>query len=452
MKASDAVRKLSQLTHTAIAEPQFSVDWLRKVTPNPNALLCTPTSVAEVSTVLRWCAEHGVPVVPQGGNTGLVQGSVPRGDSTTVIVSTRRLTATKVNHDEQTMLCDAGVILESAQNLAEQQGFSFPLDMGSKGSCTVGGNAATNAGGIHVVRFGSFRSNILGLTAVLPDGQVLTMNKSLRKDNTGYDLKQLLIGSEGTLGLITSLTVALHPLPSNRTTLKLLLPSAACVERAFAVSKRCFGPSLGAFEVMDAAGLDAVSTGDVQKCRASFTVILDVLEFGQQLPADAALEAFASQVSSDTDVSVATTPSQQARLWEIREGLPVKLAGAGRIYKYDLSFSRSDFFTVVYEARVMLQACEGVVVTGYGHFGDGNVHLNIVDTTKQHHDFIVGAVTDFIYNRTAQLQGSISAEHGIGWEKKPYFLASAPPHEIEMMRSVKRSFDTNGIMNPGVLL
>eukprot|EP00672_Neobodo_designis_P004929 CAMPEP_0174856640 /NCGR_PEP_ID=MMETSP1114-20130205/36144_1 /TAXON_ID=312471 /ORGANISM="Neobodo designis, Strain CCAP 1951/1" /LENGTH=444 /DNA_ID=CAMNT_0016091445 /DNA_START=24 /DNA_END=1354 /DNA_ORIENTATION=- len=444
MSSATVIRELSRFAKTTPASSQFAVDWLRKVPQNPNAVVCHPASTTAVADVLRWCSNHKVPVVPQGGYTGLVQGSVPHGSDIAVILSTRKLQDCAIDVSEQSMLCGAGLTLAHAQDSAAASGFSFPLDMGSKHSCTVGGNAATNAGGIHVVRFGSFRSNILAATAVLSCGSVVKAGNGLRKDNTGYDLKQLWVGSEGTLGVITDVAVALHPKATGRTTLRVQLADLREVDTLFSVARATFGPLLGAFEVIDAAGLGAC--GALEDDSVAVVAIVDVLEFADA-PVHSQLEQFSATVPPNFDVRVAESGESQRRLWELRETLPVKLASMGPIYKFDLSFQREHFFDIVPKVREMVPP--SVLVTGYGHFGDGNVHLNIVDRAGTQDAHIRGPVTDFIYSRTATLRGSISAEHGIGVEKKAAFHSLCQPQQLEMMRQIKQCFDPTGTMNPG---
>jgi D-2-hydroxyglutarate dehydrogenase len=426
----------------------FATDWLKKVVANPNVVVCQPQSTPEVTGILRFCNREHIPVVSQGGNTGLVQASVPHGTEPAVILSTRRLNSIAVNTAEQVVICGAGCILQEAQRAAAQEGLVFPLDMGSKGTCTVGGNAATNAGGIHVIRYGSFRSNIVGLEAVLANGDVIDELRTLRKDNTGYDLKQLMIGSEGTLGVITRCAVALHPQPHSTTTLKCSIRNVDDLLHTFEVISKLLGPALGAFEVMDAEGLR--STG-CSHDETSFTAVVDVLHYGCQHDV---LPLLASSLRESVEAEVAQNGMRQREMWSTREDLPVRLAALGPIYKFDLSLARRNFFGVVDVARrcARVHNVDDIVITGYGHFGDGNVHLNVVDPTKLHTDFICTTLTNTIYEFVVHHNGSISAEHGIGHEKKKTFLKTTSPETLQLMRLLKHVCDPNNILNPGAIL
>jgi FAD/FMN-containing dehydrogenase len=352
-----------------------------------------------------------------------------------------------VEPHERAVHCEAGAVLERVQHAAAASGFVFPLDMGSKGSATVGGAAATNAGGIHVVRYGTFRSNILGLRAVLANGDIIDRRSHLRKDNTGLDLKQLFIGSEGVLGCITDITVALHPAPSSVLTISMRCATVKSIQEALGRLASACGPCLGAFEVMDREGLNQTGT----PADAEYTVVSDVYGYGAT-SVDDLLKIVAD---SGVDAEVADSETKRRRLWATREELPVRLAKLGDIHKFDLSLDTTHFYDVVEVARRELEragARDDVVVTGYGHFGDGNVHLNIVDKARRHKALITDRIATAVYDFTVGISGSISAEHGIGVEKKAVFHRSARSENLALMRAVKGVCDPLNLMNPGAML
>lgn len=450
------------------ATEAFNTDWLRKVRGGASLVLL-PTTTDDVSRVLKYCHAHKLPVVPQGGNTGLVQGGVPRANTDEVVLSLAQMTAPcDISKGTMSANCGAGVVLETLQQAAKREGLHVPLDLGARGSCTIGGNVATNAGGLHFARYGSIRSNVLGLTAVLADGSVLDLATTNRKDNTGYDLKQFFVGSEGTLGVVTQVNLKLYPAPRSSTVAVIALPSFDAVLAAFDAAQRSLGPVLSAFEIMDAEGLTAVgSTVDGAAVPpGGFAALVEVHSAAECATDELARFTEALEAASVPlgATAVAGSAADEARLWTLREEHPVKLAAVARrnagagsaIYKYDLCFALDDFYRVVASTRDFVQRNapatvdpSSVVVTGYGHFGDGNVHLNIVDTTGAAKAFILGPVGDHIYEATNRLGGSISAEHGIGVEKAARLAQAKPAAHLHLMRQVKELLDPTNILNPG---
>ncbi|CUE73730.1 D-lactate dehydrogenase 2 mitochondrial precursor, putative [Bodo saltans] len=439
----------------------YNRDWMRQVHGN-SRLLISPATTSEMASILAYCNEHRLAVCPQGGNTGLVFGSTPVHDE--VIVSTARMNnAPEIHPTTMSTTTEAGVILQVLQQDAKAQGLLVPLDMGSKGSCFIGGALSTNAGGIHFARYGSMRSNCLGLEVVTPQGQILDLMSSLRKDNAGYDLKQLFVGSEGTLGIITKAEVKLFPYPKSSQVVLLHVSNFSEVLRTFSCATRTLSECLSAFEVMDAESLLCSGLADYpfEHIKGSFTILVET--HGADHEHDFAKLGNFVQACEDEKINVlaqvlSQSEQQTRKLWSLREELPVKLAQAGTIYKFDVSFPLPQFYDVVEHIRGVARNGSGkfqlpedeVAIVGYGHFGDGNVHLNIIDRTRGKHTADLKEILyPGAYEFTAKARrGSVSAEHGIGLQKKEYMSLSRSPEVIEVMRQLKKMMDPNGILNP----
>jgi D-lactate dehydrogenase (cytochrome) len=404
---------------------------------------------------MRYCHEHRIAVVPQGGNTGLVYGGVPLQHE--LILSLTRLVSVQILRDTMTATCGAGVVLQTLQEQALAEGLLVPLDLGAKGSCTLGGNIATKAGGIKYARYGSMRSNTLGLEVVRSDGTILDMMCSVRKDNTGCDLKQSFIGSEGTLGVVTAAVLKLHPAPSRCDVALLRVSSFAEVLRVWSCAQTTVCDSVSAFEVMDGAAMDVA----LPSHHRGFGVLIELSSCGQGDDGrPSGFEPLVTELDRQGVVlqhsSLAVDETQRRDLWGIREKLPVQLAQLGTITKFDLCFPLHLFYDVVPMVRDRVQhelgaAASDVVVTGYGHFGDGNVHLNVIDKTRGHTAAVERALAT-VYDFAALHGGSISAEHGIGVLKKEALRKAKPPAVLAAMREVKAQWDPRGILNPGKVI
>ncbi|ONH96970.1 hypothetical protein PRUPE_7G162700 [Prunus persica] len=385
---------------------------------------CTNTK-AQVSQILKYCNSRCLAVVPQGGNTGLVGGSVPVFDEVIVNMS---LMNNIISFDKVSgiLVCEGGCILENLITFLDNQGFIMPLDLGAKGSCQIGGNVSTNAGGLRLVRYGSLHGNVLGLEVVLADGNVIDMLGTLRKDNTGYDLKHLFIGSEGSLGIVSK---------------KLLMEA-----------KRKLGEILSAFEFLDSKSLDLVLNhldgvrNPLPPTLHKFYILIETT--GSDEPYDRQkLEGFllhAMEAGLISDGALAQDINQASSFWRIREGIPEALMKAGAVYKYDLSLPVEKMYDLVEEMRTRLSDSANVV--GYGHLGDGNLHLNI--STAQYDDGILTQIEPFVYEWTSKHRGSISAEHGLGLMKANEIFYSKPTATVSLMASIKKMLDPKGILNP----
>ncbi|XP_038291973.1 D-2-hydroxyglutarate dehydrogenase, mitochondrial isoform X1 [Canis lupus familiaris] len=425
-----------------------NVDWLRTVRGCSRVLL-RPRTSEEVAHILRYCHERNLAVNPQGGNTGMVGGSVPVFDE--IILSTALMNQVISFHSVSgTLVCQAGCILEELSQYVEARGFVMPLDLGAKGSCHIGGNVATNAGGLRFLRYGSLHGTVLGLEVVLADGTVLNCLSTLRKDNTGYDLKQLFIGSEGTLGVITAVSIQCPPKPQAVNVAFLGCPGFAEVLQTFSTCKGLLGEILSAYEFMDAECMWLVRhhlhlTSPVQE--SPFYVLIETS--GSRAEHDAEkLNDFLEQALRSglvTDGTVATDQMKLKALWALRERISEALSRDGYVYKYDLSLPTDTLYDLVTDLRARLGS-QAKRVVGYGHLGDGNLHLNV--TSEDFSRSLLDALEPYVYEWTAGQRGSVSAEHGLGFKKKDALHYSKPPAALRLMQQLKALLDPKGILNP----
>ncbi|XP_075385175.1 D-2-hydroxyglutarate dehydrogenase, mitochondrial isoform X2 [Tenrec ecaudatus] len=425
-----------------------NVDWLRTVRGCSQVLL-KPRTTEEVSKILRHCHEQKLAVTPQGGNTGMVGGSVPVFDE--VVVSTALMNQVTSFHTVSGVLvCQAGCILENLSQYVEDRDFIMPLDLGAKGSCHIGGNVATNAGGLRVLRYGSLHGTVLGLEVVLADGTILNCLSSLRKDNTGYDLKQLFIGSEGTLGVITAVSILCPPKPKAVNVAFLGCPGFVEVLQTFRSCKLMLGEILSAFEFVDAECMRLVGQHLGLSCpvqESPFYVLVETS--GSSTDHDGAkLAAFLEHVLDSglvTDGTVATDERKTKVLWALRERVTEALSRDGYVYKYDLSLPVDCLYDLVVELRARLGSRARAVV-GYGHLGDGNLHLNV--TTEAFCPRLLAELEPHVYEWTASQRGSVSAEHGLGFRKRDVVRYSKSPAAVQLMQGIKALLDPRGILNP----
>ncbi|NXC37560.1 D2HDH protein, partial [Penelope pileata] len=433
---------------------QHNVDWLRSVR-GCSTLLLKPQTAAEVSRVLRYCYERNLAVTPQGGNTGLVGGSVPVFDE--IILSTALMNQI-ISFDTVSgiLVCQAGCILEKLNEHLEERGFIMPLDLGAKGSCHIGGNVATNAGGLRLLRYGSLRGTVLGLEVVLADGTVLDCLASLRKDNTGYDLKQLFIGSEGTLGVITAVSILCPQKPKAVNLAFLGCQDFSRVQETFTTCRAMLGEILSAYEFMDDKCMELVEKHLKlsNPVRGSPFYVLIETSGSNSTHDEEKLNSFLEQAMASglvTDGTVAVDDKKIKAsfnfptLWSLRERITEALTHDGCVYKYDISLPVGKLYDLVADMRARLgQSAKNVV--GYGHLGDGNLHLNI--TAESYSHSLLGAIEPFVYEWTARYNGSISAEHGLGLKKKQFIQYSKPGEAVLLMQRFKAMLDPKGILNP----
>ncbi|HEX5005824.1 MAG TPA: FAD-binding oxidoreductase [Hyphomonadaceae bacterium] len=425
-------------------------------------VLVKPASTEEAAKAMALCAEYGLPVTPQGGNSGMVNGSIPQGE---VLISLKRMNkvrAVDVLNDSMTL--EAGVVLTRAQEIADENGRLFPLALGAQGVATIGGLISTNAGGVAVLRYGMMRDLVLGIEAVLPDGRIWNGLRGLRKDNTGYDLKQLFIGAEGTLGLVTAATLKLFPKPAVREIAWAVLESPSQAVELLAKAKAASGGAVTGFEIVSDFALGLVlkhipDTRDPLPSEAPWRVLIEL-----SLPRAEGARDMMEQLLGDAieagivaDAAIAETEGQKALFWKIRENIAVAEKAHGKALKHDVSVPVSRVPEFVERGAKLAQSIvPGVDVIAFGHVGDGNIHFNITPPKGADQDAFVDRdglpISKAIHDLIVELNGSISAEHGIGRLKRDELAWRKSPVEIEMMRAVKKALDPEGRMNPGRVL
>ena len=430
----------------------FNSDWMRKYKGQAK-LVIKPQSTEEMAKVLKYCNDNMLAVVPQGGNSGLVGGSVPVYDE--IVVSTSRMNKIRsFDPVAGTLVVDAGCILENIDRFLADQGHAFPLDLGAKGSCQIGGNVATNAGGLRLLRYGSLHGNVLGLEVALPDGTIMDDLTTLRKNNTGYDLKQLFIGGEGTLGIITAVSVLCPQKPAAVNVAFFGLESFEKVQAAYREAKQQLSEILSAFELMDGRSQDLVHNVTNKKPplddQYPFYCLIETSGSNAEHDKEK-LESFLEHVMGEEivlDGVLAQDESQMQSLWSWREGITECLGHWGGVYKYDVSIPLSQLYELVEDTRERLTSAglvgDGdekpvVAVVGYGHVGDSNLHLNVA--TRRFDKSVEEKLEPFVYEWISKRKGSISAEHGLGLQKKPYIGYSRSETMIKLMKRVKHMFD-----------
>ncbi|KAF2269543.1 hypothetical protein CC78DRAFT_612494 [Lojkania enalia] len=437
----------------------FNSDWMRKFRGHTKLVL-KPQSTEEVSKILKYCNDNMLAVVPQGGNTGLVGGSVPVFDE--IVINLQRLNNIHSFDDVSGILvADAGVILEIADNFLAEKNHIFPLDLGAKGSCQIGGNVATNAGGLRLLRYGSLHGNVLGIEAVLSDGTIVDDLSTLRKNNTGYDLKQLFIGAEGTIGIITKISIICPRRSPAINVAYFGVESYEKLQEAFKEAKSQLSEILSAFEMMDGRTQKIVNqvTGKKMPLEGDYPFYCLIETSGSNPDHDGEkLQAFLEHVMENEIVSdgvLAESQTQIQDLWAYREGITECLGHWGGVYKYDLSLPIASLYDMVNDVRDRLtkagligngESYPVVDVVGYGHMGDANLHLNI--PTRRFDKEVEKQLEPYVYEWVKSKNGSISAEHGLGVTKKPYIGYSKSETMIKLMKQIKNLYDPNGIMNP----
>ncbi len=443
----------------------FFTDW-RRVFPGTGIAAVRPADTGEVSRVVALCAQHGVAIVPQGGNTSLCGGSVPRAPGVAarpeVVLSLARLNRIRsVDPLNDTMTVDAGCVLQAIQQAADAAGRLFPLSLAAEGSCQIGGNLSTNAGGVGVLRYGNARDLVLGLEVVLPDGRVWDGLRALRKDNTGYDLKHLFMGAEGTLGIITAAVLKLFPKPSAAATAWIAVESPQKAVELLAALRALMGDRLTAFELISRVCLDSVikckpSIPDPLRERHPWYVLCELTDGGTQAALNERAESALVECTERgilIDVALAQSEAQSNALWAIRETIP---EAQFTNVKHDVSVPVSSIPRMVDEGMAALTAAfPGCVGFIFGHIGDGNLHYNIgMHDEPSTREFMrnIKAVNEIVYAVVDRLGGSISAEHGVGQLKREAIKGRKPAVELELMQRVKDAFDPQGIMNPGKVL
>lgn len=436
-------------------------DWRGNYVGN-SSLVVRPANTQEVADVVKLCAETGTPIVPQGGNTGMVGGSVPDTSGSAIVLSLTRMNQIRsIDLANNAMTVEAGCILAAVQDAALANNRFFPLSLAAEGSCTIGGNLSTNAGGTAVLRFGNARELVLGIEAVTADGQIWHGLKALRKDNTGYDLKHLLMGAEGTLGIITAAVLKLFPKPQRTCTGLVAVPDPAAAVALLATIQGAMGDRLTGFELMSRVCVEHVithfpATTEPFSARHDWQVLIELADTFKDAALEDALGAAlepAFTTGQALDAIIATSEAQSQALWNIREHIPEAEKLRGRSVKHDISVPISRIAEFIERGDIALgKAFPDAQVICFGHIGDGNLHYNlsfpgVLPSAEQ-----IRNANSIVYALLDELGGSISAEHGLGQMKRDEITRHKSAVEMDMMRAIKKALDPKGIMNPGKVL
>ncbi|QWD69243.1 FAD-binding oxidoreductase [Polynucleobacter sp. VK25] len=439
----------------------YLTDWRKRFTGKALAVVLPSTS-AEVAGIIKLCAQHQVAVVPQGGHTGFCGGATPDNSGTQIILNLKRMNRIReVDVANQTITLEAGCILQAVQDKAVEHGFLFPLSLGAEGSCMIGGNLATNAGGTNVLRYGNTRDLCLGLEVITAKGEIWNGIKGLRKDNTGYDLRDLFIGSEGTLGIITAAVMKLYPLPISQWTTLVACENVASTITLLNLFQKRASALLTGFEMMTRESLDLNEKHFPQmanplKGNPPYTVLIELSdheseEHVRQLLEAILEEAFEAQLISDA--VIASNLSQANGFWHMREHITLAQAQEGANLKHDITIPLSSLesFIQVTDA-LMRDRFPGVRIINFGHLGDGNLHYNIAPPLgidpKTFNEFNEKQIHELVYDQVERCKGSISAEHGVGQLKLDGLRAHKGKVAHELMKTLKRALDPQNILNP----
>ena len=450
---NDDLAKFSSLLdpHRVVQDPDEiaprNKDWMGSLRGASKVLL-KPKTTQEVSEILSYCNSKNIAVVPQSGNTGLVGGSIPVFDE--VILSLGLMDQIlKMDDISGILVCQAGCVLEKLDQFLSEKGFMMPLDLGAKGSCMIGGNIATNAGGLRLLRYGSLHGTVLGLEVVLPNGQIIDSLSTNRKDNTGYHLKHMFIGSEGTLGVITAASIMVPYLPNSVNVALLGCHSFDDLQHIFKAAKSMLGEVLSAFEMMDNASLKAIEFIDLKNPieENNFYVLIETSGSNAAHDEEKLTKFVEWLMEKDLvqDGTIATDKQKMTNIWAVRESITAGLIKMGYVYKYDISIPVPRLYEIVEDLRNKV-GDKVITVVGYGHIGDGNLHLNVV--SKEYDPEVFRMLEPYIFEWVKECNGSISAEHGIGFKKPEYLHYSKTKESISIMKDLKKMFDPNSILNP----
>jgi len=449
-------------------------DWRGRYHGQPLAI-ARPRDTAEVAAVVKLCQLHKVAIVPQGGNTSLVGASVPDTSGEQLLLSLTRLNEVlSIDPDNLAMTVQAGCVLADVQQAAQEAGLLFPLSLAAEGSCTIGGNLATNAGGTQVLRYGTARELCLGLEVVTAQGDIWHGLTALRKDNSGYDLRDLFIGSEGTLGIITAASLRLFPRPAGQATALVACPDLQAALALLQRTRQALDAGLVGFELMHAwplalvrqhlqslaAPLEPLCQATESRAVPEWVVLIDTGHPESHEAAQAALESVLTQaldLGEALDASLAQSQQQRTAMWGLREAIPSAERSEGLMVKHDIGVPTSAIPTFVLTTEQALQiAFPGCRVACFGHMGDGNLHYNVAGPAGQDSQAFVhtfeAAVNRVVYDAALALNGTLSAEHGIGHLKREVLTERKSPVALQLMRSLKQALDPAGLMNPGRLL
>jgi FAD/FMN-containing dehydrogenase len=437
----------------------YLTDWRGNFTGRALAVV-RPANTAEVAALVKICASTATPIVPQGGNTGQVGGSVPDADGRAIVMSLNRMNRIRnIDTDSDTLIAEAGVILQTVQGAADDADRLFPLSLGAEGSCTIGGNLATNAGGTNVLRYGNARDLVLGLEVVTPKGDIWDGLSVLRKDNTGYDIKNWFIGSEGTLGIITAASLKLYPKPQTRAVALVAVESPATAVQLLTRIKSAFADRLVGFEIISRVCLDLVlrhipNTREPFATPQAWQVLIELNDSRANAPIGEWMEtelAASFEAEEAIDAVIATSEAQINELWRLREEISEAQRLEGKNVKHDISIpiSKIPAFLEACDAA-LVQAFPEISLVCFGHLGDGNLHYNCGIPAQGLAK--AAAINKIVYTHVDEFGGSISAEHGIGQLKRDVLPMHKSPVALTLMRAMKATLDPQNLMNPGKVL
>lgn len=464
----DALQKVVGSRHVATAQEDLApwlTDWRGRYQGQALAMV-SPATTAELAAIVARCAEYKAPIVTQGGNSGMVGGATPDGSGRQILLSTRRMTGLQIDRQAQTARCGAGVVLQALHDAADKEGLRFPLSLGGKGSATVGGLVSTNAGGTQVLRHGTMRALVLGLEVVLPDGRILDATGGLRKDNRGFDLKQLFIGSEGTLGIVTQIVVKLLPAVVQRQTAWIGVANLHDARRLLLHCEQRLGNLVEGFEVLPQVCLDHVvsylpGASQPLQDRHAWHVLLECVD--GELSSCGTLQDVVEACLADAlengmiaDAALAANEKQADAFWQLREAIAPAEKACGQAVQHDIAVIPEAMPDVVeHLTRLVERLYPQHEARAFGHLGDGNIHFHVVAPDNASADWSAGMAKDIsatIYDEISRAGGTISAEHGIGQDKLATLARTHDPVALDLMRTVKQALDPAGLLNPGKLV
>ena len=418
-------------------------------------IILFPKSTSSISKIIRVCEKNHIPIIPQGGNTGLVGGSVPRKDKGEIIVNLKNMNnIRKINLTDNSVVIESGCILEDLKKKLWNHDMEFPLNMGSKGSCQVGGNIATNAGGVNYIKYGSIRQNILGLEIITTNGEIISNLSSIKKNNTGLDLKQIFIGSEGTLGIISAATFRIYKKPQERSILWLGSDSVSEILRTYSSFTKVFCDQISSFELMNKKSLEILKKIGIEyKVNKEYYCLIELSNF-QDI--DNFQEYIMNKIAGlrlDLDDVILTKNEQEnIKFWNIRESIPLAEKKEKFVIKHDVSIPLEKMDQFINETDQKLKKSFSAEIINFGHIGDNNLHYNVSifkDIKTSEEKEVLKKVNDIVYFYTTKFGGSISAEHGIGQLRKENLKKYKSIFELKQMKSIKKIFDPFDIFNPG---
>ena len=450
----------------------FLTDWHGQYRGQSLAVVM-PETTEQVSQIMALADAHDIVVVPQGGNTGFMGGATPDSDGNSILLSLRRMNRIReIDATNMSMTVEAGCVLQTLHDTTEKQGLYFPLNLAAKGSCTIGGNLGTNAGGLNVVRYGTTRELTLGVEVVLMGGRVLNLLGGLRKDNTGYDLRHLFVGSEGTLGVITAATMKLFPQPVARATSFAEVRDVSAAVELLHRLQAASGGGVEAFELIPADILHVVfhHFPEIPQPLATRGAMNVLMEIGSSNPAsgiaDDSGETPLQTIMQETlaaafedglvlDATIAASEAQRRMLWDVRENAPESHKRSRGVARSDISLAQSSLAPFYEDMVTAVRTVDPTIrICGYGHLGDGNLHFNLVADERSNSEFDSkkDQLYELIYEHVAKYSGSISAEHGIGQTKRAQLAKVKAPEVLDVMRAIKASIDPKNLMNPGKVI